>query len=503
MVRIPNNLRRGRRFSVHAVTCLIRAGVVLPMVGGAHDSARAVDPGWALDPGSVLIDGDRIVAVGPVDEVDADPARRRRRGRRRHRPRRDPRPAQLPPALGPAARHGRVDVAVGLAEGLRRSGPQGADARRSPQAASLQCYAESLLAGTTSVMDMWRFMEGSAAAADEHRASGPRSCPTSPTPRATTTSRRSSRTGALLETHRDRGRRPGPHVGRARAPLLLHARSASARPSALAEEFDTGLHTHSSRVDLGGAGVAEAVRAPPDRGVLQPRASSAPRTVVAHCVWLDDREIELLAQTGTAVAHCPCSNMKLSSGPARVGDLRARGRDGRPRQRRREGEQQPRPARGDEVRVAAAEGVDARPDHRRPVGRPRHGDHRRRPRPRASTTSPARSSRASGPTSSPSTSPACTPRRSCTAPTSTSPRTSCSRRRATTCATCGSTVAGSSPDGRPTDVRRRRGAGRRAGRGRGAVRPAGRPAFVGPGAALIRSARQQRTGHAVSNDRRT
>ncbi len=28
--------------------------------------------------------------------------------------------------------------------------------------ASRQCYAESVLAGTTSVMDMWRYMEGSA-----------------------------------------------------------------------------------------------------------------------------------------------------------------------------------------------------------------------------------------------------------------------------------------------------------------------------------------------------
>ncbi len=42
-------------------------------------------------------------------------------------------------------------------------------------------------------------------------------------------------------------------------------------------------------------------------------------------MWLDDREVELLVQTGTAVTHCPCSNMKLSSGPARVGYYRDQG----------------------------------------------------------------------------------------------------------------------------------------------------------------------------------
>jgi cytosine/adenosine deaminase-related metal-dependent hydrolase len=38
----------------------------------------------------------------------------------------------------------------------------------------------------------------------------------------------------------------------------------------------------------------------------------------AHCVQLDDQEIDLFARTGTGVAHCPCSNMRLASGIAPI-----------------------------------------------------------------------------------------------------------------------------------------------------------------------------------------
>lgn len=50
-----------------------------------------------------------------------------------------------------------------------------------------------------------------------------------------------------------------------------------------------------------------------------------PHTLIAHGVALDDADIALLAETGTTVAHCPKSNMKLGSGIAPVHALRAAG----------------------------------------------------------------------------------------------------------------------------------------------------------------------------------
>ena len=45
----------------------------------------------------------------------------------------------------------------------------------------------------------------------------------------------------------------------------------------------------------------------------------------AHCVKLDEDEIDLFARTGTSVAHCPCSNCRLGSGIAPIRAMRDAG----------------------------------------------------------------------------------------------------------------------------------------------------------------------------------
>ena len=47
--------------------------------------------------------------------------------------------------------------------------------------------------------------------------------------------------------------------------------------------------------------------------------------VLAHCVWTTESEREVLAETGTHVTYCPSSNMKLASGIAPVADYLDRG----------------------------------------------------------------------------------------------------------------------------------------------------------------------------------
>lgn len=52
---------------------------------------------------------------------------------------------------------------------------------------------------------------------------------------------------------------------------------------------------------------------------------ASPHLCTAHCVWVTEREQDLLAERDVKVLHCPGSNLKLGSGIAPVASMRRRG----------------------------------------------------------------------------------------------------------------------------------------------------------------------------------
>ena len=85
--------------------------------------------------------------------------------------------------------------------------------------------------------------------------------------------------------------------------------------SAIADEYGVNIHTHTSEQKEEVKLVLDSFGKRPINQ-LEQYGILRPGTVLAHCVWLDQEEIAILAKTGTGVAHCPISNMKLASGTA-------------------------------------------------------------------------------------------------------------------------------------------------------------------------------------------
>jgi len=52
---------------------------------------------------------------------------------------------------------------------------------------------------------------------------------------------------------------------------------------------------------------------------------TGPKNIIIHAVWLSDREINTVVETGTKVAHCPVANMHLGYGAAPIAQMLARG----------------------------------------------------------------------------------------------------------------------------------------------------------------------------------
>ena len=92
----------------------------------------------------------------------------------------------------------------------------------------------------------------------------------------------------------------------------------------LADEFGAGLHTHLAESKVQALSGRRRYGQSLTRhlhgvGILGPRFTAA------HAVWLDADDIALMADTGSSVAHNPASNMKVASGIAPVAEMLARG----------------------------------------------------------------------------------------------------------------------------------------------------------------------------------
>jgi 5-methylthioadenosine/S-adenosylhomocysteine deaminase len=92
------------------------------------------------------------------------------------------------------------------------------------------------------------------------------------------------------------------------------------RANAMSEKYNVPIHTHLAETEIEVAECQKRFGKTPVEylesiGLLSERLSAA------HCVWLTDNEIELLAKRNVGVAHCIESNLKLASGFAPVPNM--------------------------------------------------------------------------------------------------------------------------------------------------------------------------------------
>jgi len=187
--------------------------------------------------------------------------------------------------------------------------------------ASRLCYAEALLSGTTTIVDMWRYMDGSAAAAKELGIRSNLVPYVAEHPDHDYFETLDTNEKLINQQHNEAEGRIKVWVG---LEHLFYAKPAALdRIGDLCRDYQVGFHTHSNESRFDVEKTLERFSARPIEVLERKGLLDAPKTLLAHCVWLDDREIEILKNRNIGVAHNPISNMKLASGAARVTDMLA------------------------------------------------------------------------------------------------------------------------------------------------------------------------------------
>jgi 5-methylthioadenosine/S-adenosylhomocysteine deaminase len=92
------------------------------------------------------------------------------------------------------------------------------------------------------------------------------------------------------------------------------------RVAQLSREHSVIVHTHASE-NRDEIELVQQATGKRNIEYLRDTGLTAPHVVLAHCIWLDEHEMEIMRTTGTHVAHCPSSNLKLASGFARIVEM--------------------------------------------------------------------------------------------------------------------------------------------------------------------------------------
>ena len=194
---------------------------------------------------------------------------------------------------------------------------------REAEIASYLCYAEALLSGTTTIVDMWRHMHGSAKAAAQLGIRAVLVPYVAEHPDHDYFETLDTNEALIKQWHGEAEGRVQVWVGLEH--MFYATPKAYKRAMEISRHYGVGFHTHSneSRFDVEETQRRHNVR--PVEALEKFGLLDAPHTLLAHCVWLSDHEIEILAKHHVGVAHNPVSNMKLASGAARVEDLLAAG----------------------------------------------------------------------------------------------------------------------------------------------------------------------------------
>jgi len=92
----------------------------------------------------------------------------------------------------------------------------------------------------------------------------------------------------------------------------------------VAEQHNLGIHTHLLETRLQ-AWTARKLYGKTICAHLAGLGFLSPRLSTAHSIWLEEKEMDLLASAGASAVHNPASNLKLGSGVAPIAKLKAHG----------------------------------------------------------------------------------------------------------------------------------------------------------------------------------